>query len=163
MKLTHIVACAENGTIGRDGTMPWHLPQDLKFFKKITSGHIIIMGRKTHESIGKPLPNRYTVVVTRQKDYQPEGVAVVNSLDEAYGHCTDLMEEWGNEVFIVGGAEIYKQTLDRVDTIYMTLIHREVKGDTFYPMHAIKEFEAISEESHSEPESFSFQTLKRNA
>lgn len=161
MKLTHIVACAKNGTIGRDGAMPWHLPQDLKFFKKTTNGHIMIMGRKTHDSIGKALPGRYTIVVTRQQDYQPEGVAVVNSLEDAYAHCTDLMEQWGEEVFVVGGAEIYKQTLEKVDKIYLTQIHRDVKGDTFYPMNALEEFEVLSEEAHSEPESYSILTLKR--
>lgn len=161
MKLTHIVACAENGTIGRDGSLPWHLPEDLKFFKKVTSGHVIIMGRKTFESIGKPLKNRYTIVVTRQTDYAPEGVAVVHSLDEAYAHCTDLMEKWGEDVFVVGGGELYLQSIHQVDKVFMTKIHKDVEGDVFYPLNKLASFDLVSEESHSEPEPFSFLVLKR--
>lgn len=161
MKLTHIVACAKNGTIGRDGRLPWHLPEDLKFFKKVTSGHIVIMGRKTYESIGKPLPNRLNVVVTRQEGYQAEGVTVVSSLTNAFGLCEELKEKWGEEVFIIGGGEIYRQSFDLVSRVYMTQIHKAVEGDVSYPLDQLAGFEVVSEESHSEPEPFSFVTWRR--
>ena len=161
MKLTHIVACSENGTIGRDGNLPWHLPEDLKFFKTVTSGHIIIMGRKTYESIGKPLPKRLNIVVTRQEGYVQEGVTVVASLDEAYARCADLANDWGEEAFIIGGGEIYRQSLENADKIYMTRIHRDVDGDVSYPVEVLDQFEMISEESHTDPEHFSFLTYKR--
>lgn len=127
--ISHIVACSENRVIGVDGELPWHIPEDLKRFKRITSNCIVIMGRKTHESIGKPLPNRVNIVVTRQPDYYSEGCLTASSIEDAL-KATELNDE---EVFIIGGGEIYKQSMDLVDTIYMTQVHTDILGNAFYP------------------------------
>lgn len=128
MKIALIVAIAENNAIGKNNELLWHLPADLKRFKEITTGHHIIMGRKTFESIGKPLPNRTSIVISRNSDYQPEGVQVVHSLRAAFELCKD--EE---EVFIIGGGAIYKETLHLADRIYLTKVHQDFTADTFFP------------------------------
>jgi len=122
-----IVALTENFVIGSGGDMPWHLPADLAHFKKITTGNTILMGRRTWESIGRPLPNRLSVVLTRQIDYVANGATVIHSLDEL-----GTVETVGT-IFIIGGGELYKNTLDRVDKIYITRIHATIEGDTFFP------------------------------
>jgi dihydrofolate reductase len=122
-----IVAAAENGTIGKDGDMPWRLPADLKNFKRITLGHTIIMGRKTWDSINRVLPGRQTVIVTRQVGYRVDGAIVVGSLEEALTATDDVSP------FVVGGAEIYRLALPLVQKIYLTQVHAEIKGDTFLP------------------------------
>ena len=110
MILSQIAAMAKNRVIGNKGQLPWNLPDDLKFFKAKTKGRIIVMGRKTFESLPKPLPHRLNVVVTRQEDYQtPEGVPCFGSIDEALSFCKTQTDKWGKEVFIIGGGEIYKQ------------------------------------------------------
>ncbi|MFS0554837.1 dihydrofolate reductase [Brevibacillus sp. 179-C9.3 HS] len=119
-----IVAYARNQVIGKDGDMPWHLPADLKNVKELTTGKTIVMGRKTFESIGKPLPNRRNVVLTRSLDFHPEGVEVVHTKDEVLAM---------GDVIIFGGAEIYRQFLDVVDRLYITEIDLETDGDTFFP------------------------------
>ncbi|MFC3197025.1 dihydrofolate reductase [Parapedobacter deserti] len=126
--LSIIVAAAETGAIGKDNQLLWHLPNDLRFFKQTTTGHAVIMGRKTYESVGKPLPNRRNIVVTRQRDYAIEGAEVVNTLDEALGRS--MNEE---EVFVVGGAEIYKQALPLAERIYLTRVHATIEGDVYFP------------------------------
>ena len=134
MILSHIAALSKNKVIGSKGNLPWHLPKDLKYFKEKTLGHIIIMGRKTFESFPKPLKNRLHVVVTTQKNYKvPEGVKVFNGIHPALKFCKTQTKYWDNEVFIIGGGEIYKQTLNKADRLYLTLIHREFEGDTRYP------------------------------
>lgn len=116
--------------IGKDNDLIWHLKNDLKRFKALTSGHCIIMGRKTFESFPKPLPNRTHIVITRQQDYKaPDGVIVVNSLEAAI-----KMAELDSNPFIIGGGEIYKQALEVVDTIEFTRVHHSFKGDTFFPV-----------------------------
>lgn len=127
MTLSLIVAIDENNGMGKENNLPWHLPADLKHFKTLTTGHPIIMGRKTYDSIGKPLPNRRNIVITRQ-NINIEGVEVVQSLDEAIGICNS--EE---EVFVIGGAQIFELTLDRADILYLTLIHHNFDADTFFP------------------------------
>lgn len=122
-----IVAADENNTIGKDNDLIWHLPDDLKFFKQKTSGHPIIMGRKTYESVGRPLPNRTNIIITRDKDYAVDGCVVVNSLDEAFSVAND------DEIFVVGGAEIYKQALPVTDRVYLTRVHHTFDGDRFFP------------------------------
>lgn len=122
-----IVAADENNTIGKDNDLIWHLPDDLKFFKQKTSGHPIIMGRKTYESVGRPLPNRTNIIITRDKDYTVDGCVVVNSLDEAFSVAND------DEIFVVGGAEIYKQALPVTDRVYLTRVHDIFDGDRFFP------------------------------
>ncbi|KMZ39691.1 MULTISPECIES: dihydrofolate reductase [Bacillales] len=119
-----IVAYARNQVIGKDGDMPWHLPADLKNVKELTTGKTIVMGRKTFESIGKPLPNRRNVVLTRSQDFHPEGVDVVHTKEEVLAM---------GDVIIFGGAEIYRQFLDVVDRLYITEIDLETEGDTFFP------------------------------
>ena len=117
-----------NGVIGRDNELPWHLPADLQHFKKTTMGKPILMGRKTHESIGRPLPGRTNIVITRDSRYQAAGCVVVNSIDAA-------MEAAGeqDEIMVIGGAEFYRQVLPRASTIYLTRIHATFDGDTVFP------------------------------
>ena len=126
MSVTILVAASDNGVIGANNKLPWHLPADLKRFKELTMGHPIIMGRKTFESIGKPLPGRTNIVVTRQKEFQACGCMTVHSLEDALLYCEDAQE-----AFIVGGAEIYRQALPFADRIYLTRVHRNFDGDTF--------------------------------
>jgi dihydrofolate reductase len=158
MKLSAIVAMASNRCIGKDNTLPWRLPADLKRFKQLTMGHTLIMGRKTYESIGRPLPGRTMVVLTRQEDYAPEGVQVVHSLEQA------LERARGDEVFIAGGADLYRQTMERVRRLYLTRIEREYEGDTFFPEVDLSGWRLVEEEHHpataTEPP-FTFLTYER--
>jgi dihydrofolate reductase len=156
-----VVAVAENNVIGKDNQLIWHLPADLRFFKNLTMGHPILMGRKTYESIGKPLPGRTTVIITRQQDFEATGCIVVNSIDEAIAEAQTIDQD----VYIIGGAEIYKQALTKTDTIYLTRVHHTFDGDTFFPELDESNWEVASEEKHEPDEknkySFSFITLKR--
>jgi dihydrofolate reductase len=127
-KLSIIVAMAKNRTIGVNNTLPWRCPEDLKHFKALTMGHHMIMGRKTFDSIGKPLPGRTTVVVTRDAHLKIEGCLIAHSLQEAIELCSD-----DAEAFIVGGAEIYSQSLQLADTLYITEIQQDVEGDAHFP------------------------------
>ena len=128
MKLSLIVAMATNRTIGINKKMPWHLSADLKQFKKITMGHPIIMGRKTFESIGRPLPGRQNIIISRDINYQQEGCLVFNDLDSAVQHCSEQ-----DEVFVIGGATLYEVTLERADRLYITQINQAFEGDTWFP------------------------------
>nr|AIA12344.1 Dihydrofolate reductase [uncultured bacterium] len=141
MMLSHVVACSENGVIGKDGGLPWHLPEDLKRFKALTMGHILIMGRKTFDSIGRALPGRYTIVVSRNTTMMPRIVTPAASIDEAIQHASTLTAAWKDEVFIVGGGEIYRQTLPRVQRIYLTKVKMNIDGDTTYPLDSLSDFE----------------------
>lgn len=149
MTVSHVVAMSENRVIGRDGGLPWHIPEDFKLFKKLTMGHALVMGRKTYESIGRPLPGRLTVVVTRQPDYvvPGDGVVVRSSLDEALAYCEQRADAWGHEVFVIGGGEIYCQSLPRTDKVYLTVVHRTVDGDTSYPELPADDFRKVSEQA----------------
>lgn len=124
--LSFIVAMDENNVIGKDNDLPWYLPNDLKYFKKMTSGHTIIMGRKTFESIGRPLPNRKNIVLTRDQQYKAEGCTVIHSVDELESYLHE------DEVFLIGGAELFKTTLPKADRLYITRIHATFDGDTFF-------------------------------
>ena len=117
-----------NGVIGRDNELPWHLPADLQHFKKTTMGKPILMGRKTYESIGRPLPGRTNIVITRDSRYQAAGCVVVNSIDAAMDAAGEQ-----DEIMVIGGAEFYRQVLPYTDTIYLTRIHETFTGDTFFP------------------------------
>jgi dihydrofolate reductase len=128
VNLSLIVAVDENNGIGKNNQLPWHLPADLKHFKNLTTGHPIIMGRKTFDSIGKALPNRKNIMVTRQKDLQIEGVEIVNSLDEALKLCKNE-----GEVFIIGGSQIFDQSFPIANTLYLTRIHEVFDADTHFP------------------------------
>lgn len=131
-----IVAIAENGAIGRNNQLLWHISDDLKYFKKVTSGHPVIMGRKTYESIGRPLPKRTNIVISR--DYAaPEGVLMAKSINEAYSIATLAAKESEDpvdEVFVMGGGQIYAQALDNADRMYVTHVHVNIEdADTFFP------------------------------
>jgi len=141
MKKSLIVAIADNNVIGKDNDLIWYLPADLKFFKGKTTGHHIIMGRKTFESIGggRPLPNRISIIVSRQKDYKAEGCHIAHSLEEAIA-----MVENENELFIIGGKQIYEQSMDIVDTMYITRVHESFDGDTFFPEINYNDWELVS-------------------
>lgn len=128
MKVTIVAAAAENNALGRDNELIWHLPDDFKRFKGITSHHHIIMGRKTFESFPRLLPNRKHIVITRQQDYNKDDIVVVHSLEEALKFSLDQ-----DEVFIIGGGEIYKQALPYTDKIELTRVHGSFEGDAFFP------------------------------
>lgn len=158
--ITLIAAVAENNALGKNNQLLWHLPDDFKRFKTITSGHHIIMGRKTFESFPKPLPNRTHIIVTRQKDYLPEGCIVVNSLEAAIASCP-----LDKENFIIGGGEIYKQSLAIADKIDITKVHFSFDADTFFPEIDLNYWSLVHNEFHSKDEKhlfdFSFLTYTR--
>jgi dihydrofolate reductase len=134
-----IVATSRNRVIGNDNTLIWHLPADLKNFKRLTTGSAIIMGRKTYESIGKPLPNRRNIIITRDENYKVDNCEIVNSLEEALLICFE-------NCFIIGGGEIYKQVLPIADEIYLTLIDEDFEGDTYFPEIKEEEWFEVSKE-----------------
>jgi dihydrofolate reductase len=149
MKLSLIVATAHNNVIGRNNELPWHLPQDLKYFKSVTLGKPIIMGRKTFESIGKPLPGRTNIVVTRQKNWSFAGVLVAKSVQEALEFGQQFRNEQGklaDEVMVIGGAEIYRHALDIADRVYLTQIDVSVEeGDAHFPVLPSDTWKLVSE------------------
>jgi len=153
-RVSLIVAMANNRVIGINNTLPWHLPADLKHFRNLTMGHHIVMGRKTHESIGKPLPGRTSVVVTRNPAYSAPGVIAVNSLEAAISACGD-----DNEIFVIGGAELYLQAIALADRIYMTEIDADIHGDAHFPEFKRSEWLELSRETHSqlEPQPLQYQ------
>lgn len=155
MIVSLIVACARNRAIGIENRLPWHLPEDLKRFRTITSGHPVIMGRKTFESIGRPLPNRANIVVTRQSRYQPEGVQVARSLDDALARAKAAPNS-SDEVFVIGGAEIYRLALPRADRLYITSVETDLAGDAFFPEWSSEDFHEISRERHGADERHAF-------
>lgn len=167
MILSAIAAMAKNRVIGKDNKLPWHLPEDLKFFKEKTKGKIMIMGRKTFESLGKPLPNRFHVVITRNPDYKFEdpNVEVVSNLQQAMELChmltTKYKAKFGEEVFVVGGGEIYRESLDIVDRIYLTVIEQDFAGDAKFPEFKESDFELTQKIEKKEPLPFSFRTYDR--
>lgn len=135
-----IVATTEDYLIGSGNKLPWHLPSDLKHFKELTTGNVVIMGRKTFESISKPLPNRTNVIITRNKEYKAEGCVIFNSLSEA------IITYSNHEIFIIGGGEIYKEALYIVDRIYLTrIMTSDIKGDTYLPSNLLDEFTLVKE------------------
>lgn len=152
-----IVAMDLNNVIGKDNGLIWHIPGDLKNFKKITTGYPIVMGRKTFESIGRPLPNRKNIILTKNVDYNINGCDIYNSIDQILKFSED------KEVFIIGGAEIYKLFLPYTDIIYMTLVHDKFDGDTFFPILNADEWDLI-ELTHPNIEGeyvYDFRVLKR--
>ena len=142
-RISIIAAMARNRVIGINNTLPWHLSADLKHFKALTMGHCIVMGRKTYESIGKPLPGRTSVIVTRQPDYQVPGAIVTGSVDEALQSCATYEES-----FVIGGAELYRQTLGRCQRMYITEIQGDFDGDTFFPEFSHDEWRETAREKH---------------
>jgi dihydrofolate reductase len=141
MSRVHLIAAmSENRVIGRDNQLPWRLPADLKRFKAATMGHVLVMGRKTYESIGRPLPGRRTIVLSRDAGYRPEGVEVASSLSEALELAGD------EEVFIAGGGEVYRRALEVADDILLTLVHGHIEGDAFFPSLNPGIWELVEEE-----------------
>lgn len=156
--LTLIAAMAKNNIIGKNNELPWHLPEDLKRFKTLTTGNTVLMGRKTFESImarlGKPLPDRKNIVITRQENYPvPEGVFVYTNLDEALkNHATE-------NIFVIGGAEVYRQTIDKADRLEITHLDKEVEGDATFPIVDSVVWKKTNEEKR---DGFTFTTYRRN-
>lgn len=155
MILSHVVAMAKNRTIGVDGKLPWHIPEDLKFFKETTINHTIVMGRKTYDSIGKALPKRRNIVLTRDKSFKAPGVEVFNSIDVLLVELKRTSKP-DEEIFIVGGGEIYNLTLDVTDKIYITRVDGNYNGDAKYPEFENK-FQLVSEDKRQGDPSYSFQ------
>lgn len=157
-----IVAAAENNAIGKDNQLLWHLPNDLKFFKNTTWGGVVIMGRKTFESVNKPLPGRVNIVITRQKNWQAENVLTAESIVAAIQIAT---EEGFKEIFIIGGGEIYKESMSMSSRIYLTRVHTNVEGDTFFPEINEQEWKMISSNKFYSDEKhafdYSFQVWER--
>lgn len=147
-RISIIVAAALNQAIGKDNQLLWHLPNDLRFFKRTTTGHPIVMGRKTYESVGKPLPNRRNIVISRQTDHHAEGIETVQSLDEAI----ELASRDTDEIFVVGGAAIYALALERTDRIYLTQVHASPEADTFFPEFDEAAWNLVSRETYPSDE-----------
>lgn len=162
-----IAAMAQNGVIGRNNKLPWHLPNDLKFFKATTMGKPIIMGRKTFESIGKPLPGRCNIVLTRDPDFVKEGVKVVASVKAAIKLAESVaLIDGVEEVMVIGGSQLYEQFLSSADRLYMTQVHAEVDGDAYFPeldLHAwSEESRQDFKASEANPYDYSFVIYSRN-
>jgi len=157
MEIILIVAMAANRVIGRDNGIPWHIPGEQRRFKELTMGHVLVMGRLTYESIGRPLPGRKTVVISRRSDYRPSGCLVARSVQEALVACAGA-----EKVFIAGGGEIFRQTMQLADAIYLTTLHREVAGEVRFPAFSedefVKEFEELVD---NEEEPYTFAVYRR--
>ncbi|WP_147533700.1 dihydrofolate reductase [Bacillus marasmi] len=138
-----IWAMDENRVIGKDNQLPWHLPEDLKFFKRTTMGRPIAMGRKTHESIGRPLPGRENIIITRSLDFTSEGCTVLHSVEDFINYSKQFAD---GEVFVIGGAEIFSAVFPYADRLYITMIHHTFPGDTYFPEINMEEWKAIFQE-----------------
>lgn len=167
MHIALIVALAQNRVIGRNNQLPWYLPNDLKYFKRVTMGKPVIMGRKTFESIGKPLPGRTNIVVSRQADYRlPDGVRLANSLDQALDiAAADALVNSVDEIMVIGGAELYNMALPRVNRLYMTQVHADIEGDAYFPDWQPQLWREVARESFAaegpNPYDYSFVVLER--
>ena len=166
MKRSMIVAMAENRVIGINNKLPWYLPNDLKYFKQVTLGKPIIMGRKTFESIGKPLPGRTNIIITRNTDWSAEGVKVVHSLDQAYKLAEAVCDIDGqSELMIIGGDQIYKSSLPEIDRIYLTQVHADVSGDAWFPEVDWSKWQEVARENYKaegpNPYDYSFVVFDR--
>ncbi len=162
MKISLIVAMAQNRVIGRDNQLPWRLSADLQHFKALTMGKPVIMGRKTWESLGRPLPGRTNIVITRDVGYQAEGCVVVHSVEQALEVVAG-----SDEAMVIGGANLYRQLLDRADRLYLTLVRADVEGDTRLPEFDLTQWHEVEREAHSRDDKnefdFEFVTLERIA
>lgn len=156
MIISLIAAISRNRVMGREGRIPWDLPADRQRFKALTMGHPLIMGRKTFESIGRPLPGRQTIILTRERGYRAAGCKVAHDLPGALAACGDALE-----VFVCGGEEVYRQALDIADRIYLTVINREVVGDVFFPEVPADRFDVVAEEAVPDEGSATFVLYQR--
>ena len=164
MIINQIVAVATNNAIGKDNQLIWSLKDDLKFFRKVTTGNYLITGRKNYESIGRPLPGRIMVIVTRDKSYKAEGSIVVHSVEEALNY---IKAQGAEQCFVIGGGEIYKQTLPLTSMIYLTKVDCQPEADVFYPELEMKNWEVLLSEKHTTDDrnehDFTFSLLKRKS
>ncbi len=161
MKISLLVAVSENNVIGVNNQLPWHLPADLQYFKQLTLEHTIIMGRKTFDSIGKPLPKRENIVITRNNSFKVDGVIAFQTIEDALAYCNNK-----DEVFIIGGDEIFKQFVNRADFIYRTKVHTYIEdGDAFFDEINLNEWELVKSEKHTKDEKnpfdYTFEIFKR--
>lgn len=145
VRVSAVVAMSENRVIGLQNQLPWRLPEDLKRFRTLTLGHPILMGRKTFESIGRVLPGRENLIISRQPDYRVKGARVFGAVQEAIDSCAET-----DELFIIGGAEIYRLTLDRVERLYLTLVHQQIQGDAFFPEFSFTDFREVQRDVHQQ-------------
>lgn len=157
-----MVARSDNRVIGKDNDLVWHMPADLRYFKETTTGHYVLMGRKTYESVDKPLPGRLNIIITRQPDYYRECCVVVHSLEEGFA----LAEKNGQqEVFVLGGSEIYQLAMDQVDRIYLTEIKAKFEGDSYFPEIDDSKWREVKREEHEpdeqNPHPYAFVVLER--
>jgi dihydrofolate reductase len=157
MTVSIIVSMSENRVIGKDGRLPWHVPEDVRWFKEKTLGHIVIMGRKTFESIGKPLPGRQNIILSRNREYRVKGALVVHSLEEAL----KMVHGSYDELFIIGGETLYRQALQYTHRIYFSLIEGRYEGDTVFPEFCEEEFEEVFKEQHTGNPGFTLLILER--
>ena len=160
MKISLVVAASQNNVIGRDNQLPWHLPEDLEYFKSVTMGKPILMGRRTFDSIGRPLPGRRNIVITRDLEWDAEGVEVVNSVDDALAAGSLANSD---EIMIIGGAQIYRECLPIADRLYLTRVEAEIDGDAFFPDIDLKQWRKILEKIPKKIDKYrySFQVLER--
>ena len=160
MIISFVVAMGKNKVIGKNNSLPWTMPADMKHFKDLTSGKPVIMGRKTFESIGKPLPKRINIIITRDKDYDAQNCTVVHSIDEALEAAKNA-----TEVMVIGGAQIYKEFLPKANRMYLTIIDADFQGDTYFPKYDVTEWEETAYEEHEKdtenPYDYTFITLER--
>jgi dihydrofolate reductase len=166
MKLAFVVAMSQNRVIGIDNQLPWRLPEDLKWFKRVTLGHPIIMGRKTYESIGRPLPGRTNIVVTRQKQWSQEGAVVAHGIDSALEKAVNQARRDGvDEIYIIGGEELFRQSFNKVDRLYLTQVQAHLDGDAFFPEFDGSDWREVDREDHladpQNPYDYSFIVLDR--
>lgn len=168
MKVSLIVAMSENRVIGRQNQMPWHLPDELKYFKRVTMGKPVLMGRNTFESIGKPLPGRDNIIITRNADYEADGISVVTSVEDALDLADSLS---GNdpiaEAMVIGGAQIFAATLPIADRLYLTEVHAIIDGDVFFPEFPRERWRVVARDEHAadakNPYAYSVLVLERRA
>ena len=164
MTISLVVAASENNVIGKDNRLLWHLPNDMKFFKNTTWGMPVIMGRKTFESLGKPLTGRTNIVMTRDKDWTANGTTVSSNMDEALRAAADTD---AREVFVIGGGEIFQQVLPQANRVYLTRVHTSLGGDAFFPELPAKEWELLSQLDFTADAkhayAYSFQVWQRNS
>jgi len=157
-KISLVAALSENRVIGKGNQLPWHISVDLQHFKKITSGHPVIMGRKTYESMGRLLPNRTNIIVTRDSNFKVEGAVVVNSLGQAIDEGKKANQE---EIFIIGGGQIFEQAITLADKLYLTLIHTTIDGDAHFPDYSQFKHETSRQDGEENGLSFTFLDLER--
>ncbi len=150
-----VCAIGAQREIGKSNQLLWHIPEDFKYFKELTSGHVIIMGKKTFESIGRPLPNRTNIVITRDENFKAEGIVVANSIEDAISKASEIERD---EIFIIGGGQIYTQAMRFTDKLYLTIVDGKFDADTFFPEYG--EFKTVVSERKSSDENFNYTFLE---